>query len=135
VKSILVTPRPDLQVKSVSLKGLQPVTVPLGGVISVEVIVENKGPGPAGQSALRLFLIDPLGVSKDLKGHPSVSALETTDSTAVKGTVKVFADTKLGTYTLRACADYSEIVPEIDEDNNCTMATGTIQVTAAVPVP
>ena len=27
------------------------------------------------------------------------------------------------------------LVPEIDEENNCAMATGTIEVTAAVPVP
>jgi hypothetical protein len=85
---------------------------------------------------LRLFLIDPLGVSKDLKGHPSVSALDTTKSTAVKGTVKVFMDTKLGkNYTLRACADYAEVVAETAEDNNCAEVTGTIEVTAPVPVP
>ena len=45
-------------------------------------------------------------------------------------------DTKLGKgYTLRACADYAEVVAEIAEDNNCGMATGTIEVTAAAPVP
>jgi hypothetical protein len=130
-----VTQRPDLVVTSVTLKDPQPVTVPLIGVISVEVVIQNLAPGPAGQSALRLFLIDSLGVSKDLKGHPSVSALDTTESTAVKGTVRVFADTKLGTYTLRACADYAEVVAEIAEDNNCAMATGTIKVTPAVPAP
>jgi subtilase family serine protease len=135
-KSILVTERPDLVITSVALKDPQPVTVPLGGVISVEVVIQNQGPGPAGKSALRLFLIDPAGVSKDLKGHPSVSALATTKSTAVKGTVKVFMDTKLGkNYTLRACADYAEVVAEIDETNNCAEATGTIEVTAPVPVP
>ncbi len=133
VKSILVTQRPDLVVTSVALKDPQPVTVAVGGVIWVEVVIQNLSRGPAGQSALRLFLIDSLGVSKDLKGHPSVSALDTTESTAVKGTVRVFADTKLGTYTLRACADYADVA-EIAADNNCAMATGTIKVTAAVPV-
>jgi subtilase family serine protease len=137
VKSILVTPRPDLQITSVALKDLQPVKVGLNGVISVEVVIQNLGPGPAGESALRLFLVDPAGVSKDLKGHPSVSALATTKSATVKGTVKVFRDTKLGkNYTLRACADYAEVVAEIDETNNCAEAKGTIEVTPeVVPVP
>ena len=53
----------------------------------------------------------------------------------MKGTVKVFADTKLGAYTLRACADYGEVVAEIDEENNCATGTETIKVRAAVPVP
>lgn len=96
--------------------------------------------GPSGKSIAECEhgvpqRIDALGVSKDLKGHPSVSALDTTKSTAVKGTVKVFRDTKLGTYTLRACADYAEVVAEIAEDNDCAMATGTIKVTPAVTVP
>ena len=69
-KSILVTERPDLVVKSVALKDPQPIRVGLNGVISVEVVIQNLGPGPAGESALRLFLIDPAGVSKDLKGPP-----------------------------------------------------------------
>ena len=134
VKSILVTQRPDLVVTSVALKDLQPTKVPLGGEISVEITVENQGPGPAGESAFRLFLIDTVtGVSKDLKGHPSVSGLDPTKSKVVKGTVTVFADTKLGIYTLRACADYGEVVAEIDEENNCVTGTETIKVKAAVP--
>ena len=136
VKAIRVTPRPDLVVTSVALKDPQPVTVALGGVISVEVVVANQGPGPAAESQLRLFLIDSVaGTSKDLKGHPSVSALDPTKSKAVKGAVKVFSDTKLGTYTLRACADYGEVVAEIEEENNCAMATGTIKVTPVPPAP
>jgi subtilase family serine protease len=135
-KSILVTQRPDLVVNSVALKDAQP-SVGLNGAISVEVVVQNLGPGPAGESALRLFLIDPAGVSKDLKGHPSVPALATTKSTTVKGSVKVFRDTKLGKgYTLRACVDYAEVVVEIDENNNCADGKETIEVTPEViPVP
>ena len=136
VKSILVTERPDLMITSVVLKDLQPIRVGLNGVISVEVVVQNLGPGPAGDSALRLFLIDPAGVSKVLKGHPSVSGLATTKSKTVKGTVKVFRDTKLGKgYTLRACADYAEVLAEIDETNNCAEAKGTIEVIPEVIVP
>ena len=136
LKAIRVTERPDLVVTSIVLKDLQPTKVPLGGSISVEITVENQGPGPAGESAFRVFLIDTVtGVSKDLKGHPSVSGLDPTKSKVVKGTVKVFADTKLGTYTLRACADYGETVGEIDEENNCATGTETIKVKAAVPLP
>ena len=136
LKAILVTERPDLVVTSVVLKALQPTRVPLGGEISVEITVENQGPGPAGESAFRVFLIDTVtGVSKDLKGHPSAYGLDPTKSKVVKGTVKVFADTKLGLYTLRACADYGEIVAEIDEENNCAMGTETIRIRPAVPVP
>jgi subtilase family serine protease len=135
-KSILVTERPDLVVKSVALTDAQSIKVGLNGVISVEVVIQNLGPGPAGESALRLFLIDPAGVSKDLKGHPSVSDLATTKSAKVKGTVKVFRDTKLGkNYTLRACVDYLEVVAETDETNNCAEATGTIEVIPEVIVP
>src|SRR4029079_4742557 len=47
-KSILVTERPDLVVKSVVLQDLQPTKVPLGGAISVVITVENQGPGPSG---------------------------------------------------------------------------------------
>jgi subtilase family serine protease len=136
LKAIRVTERPDLVVTSIVLKDLQPTKVPLGGEISVVITVENQGPGPAGESAFRLFLIDTVtGVSKDLKGHPSVSELDPTKSKVVKGTVTVFADTKLGPYTLRACADYKEVVAEIDEDNNCATGTETIKVKAAVPPP
>ena len=136
LKSIRVTERPDLVVTSVALKDLQPTKVPLGGQISVEITVQNLGPGPAGESAFRVFLIDTVtGVSKDLKGHPSVSALDPTKSKVVKGTVTVFSDTKLGNYTLRACADYGEVVAEIDEENNCATAKDTIKVMPEVPVP
>jgi subtilase family serine protease len=135
-KSILVTLRPDLVVTSVALKDSQDIRVGLNGVISVEVVVQNLGEGPAGESALRLFLIDPNGVSKDLKGHPSVSDLATTKSTKVRGTVKVFRDTKLGkNYTLRACVDYLEVVAETDETNNCAEGRGTIEVIPEVIVP
>ena len=131
-----MTERPDLLVTSVVLKDLQPTKVSLGGEISVQITVENQGPGPAGESAFRVFLIDTVtGVSKDLKGHPSVSGLDPTKSKVVKGTVKVFADTKLGNYRLRACADYGETVGEIDEENNCATGTETIKIKAAVPVP
>jgi subtilase family serine protease len=136
LKTMRVTERPDLVVTSIVLKDLQPTKVPLGGEIGVEITVQNLGPGPAGESAFRVFLIDTVtGVSKDLKGHPSVSGLDPTKSKVVKGTVKVFADTKLGLYTLRACADYGETVAEIDEENNCATGTETIRVKAAVPVP
>ena len=131
-----MTERPDLVVTAVALKDLQPTKVPLGGQISVEITVQNLGPGPAGESAFRVFLIDTVtGVSKDLKGHPSVSTLDPTKSKVVKGTLKVFSDTKLGTYTLRACADYGEVVAEIDEENNCAMGKDTIKIKAAVPAP
>ena len=65
-----------------------------------------------------------------------MSELATTKSKTVKGTVKVFRDTKLGKgYTLRACADYAEVVAEIDETNNCAEARGTIEVIPEVIVP
>ena len=51
----------------------------------------------------------------------------------MKGTVKVFADTKLGAYRLRACADYGETVGEIDEENNCATGTETIKVQGCRP--
>ncbi len=136
LKAIRVTERPDLVVTSVVLRDLQPTKVSLGGQISVEITVQNQGPGPAGESAFRVFLIDTItGVSKDLKGHPSVSTLDPTKSKVVKGTLTVFSDTKLGNYTLRACADYGEIVAEIDEENNCAMGRDTIKIKPATPVP
>jgi len=136
VKTINITERPDLVVTSVALADLQPTSVPLGGAIAVKFTVQNVGPGPAAESQMRLFLIDvKTGVSKDLKGHPSVSELAPTSSRTVKGTLKVFPDTKLGSYQIKACADYNELVAEIDEDNNCAMGTDTITVTPAVPVP
>ena len=67
-----------------------------------------------------------------------MSALATTKSTPVKGSVKVFRDTKLGKgYTMRACVDHAEVVAEIDETDNCAEATGTIEVTpeGIVPAP
>ena len=66
--------------------------------------------------------------SGGLKRHPSLSGLDPTKSKFVNGTVTVFADTKLGTYTLRACADYKETVAEIDETNNCATGIETIKV-------
>ena len=136
VKTIAITERPDLIVTQVTLTDPQPISVPIGGTISVQFTVQNVGPGPAASSQMRIFLIDTkTGVSKDLKGHPSVDELAPTKSRNVNGTVKVFSDTKVGTYQIKACADYNEQVPEIDEDNNCEMAKGTLTVTPAVPVP
>src|SRR5262245_56139355 len=134
IKTIVITERPDLVVTSVALADLQPTHVPIGGTIAVEFTVQNLGPGPSAKSQMRIFLIDAkTGVSKDLKGHPSVSELAPAESRTGKGSVKIFADTKLGTYQIKACADYNEQVPEIDEDNNCLMGTDTITVTPAVP--
>jgi subtilase family serine protease len=125
---IHVTSRPDLVVTSVTVGGV-PLTVALGGSLRITTVVKNQGGGSAGQSNIRFFLIDTVtGISKDLKGTPSVPALASGASSTTNATVTVFTDTLPGTYTVRACADYQEVVSETDENNNCTMGAGTVTV-------
>ena len=129
VKTINVTVRPDLVVTAAAIASPTPEIVPLGTLITVEFEVTNKGEGPAAESAMRFFLVDTTtGVTKDLKGHPTVGDLASGKFSSRKSTVKVFTDTLPGTYGLKACADYNELVAETDEENNCLMAKETIVV-------
>lgn len=130
--TIRVLERPDLVMTKIKVPDA-PLTVPLGGSITVKTFVENQGPGPAPSSKLRIFLVDPITkLSKDLKGHPEVPAIASGSQNTMLGTVTVFLDTLPGTYNIRACADYDEAVPEMNEDNNCALSGsgGTVTITA-----
>lgn len=104
---------PDLTVTSVSAT---PTTVTIGNTISVSSTVQNSGPGAAGSSSLGYYLVRN-GTSYFL-GAVAIPALDPGQSFLVNPVFTV-PSIPTGSYTLKACADYSNLVQETFEDNNC----------------
>jgi hypothetical protein len=102
----------------------------------LRVVVQNAGVGDAAASTITFALVNAAGTVRSLTGTQAVPVLAGGSSAATQTTVTVPSDIPFATdYTLRACADYEEIVAEVDEENNCAMAIGRIRVRPAVPAP
>jgi subtilase family serine protease len=126
--AIQVTPRPDLVVTSVSVQNA-PVTVAPGGAVTLTTVLANQGQGDADSSTTKFLLVDTTsGATKNLKGTQVVGVVPTGQSVSVDTTVNVYSDTLLGTYTVQACADYLDAVPEESDANNCASSSGTVNV-------
>lgn len=92
--------------------------------------VQNIGPVGAPASIVGFTLVstvDPL-IRFDLRGAQDVPALASTAIFNGSGTVTVRSETLPGSYRVQACADYKKAVLESDEDGNCALSTGAVQV-------
>jgi subtilase family serine protease len=117
--------KPDLVVNSLESP---PGDALPGDSFAVTVGVKNQGPGSAGASVTKFFLVPPIGPKKNLKGTQSVGALGLGLSEASLTTLEIYSDTIPDTYSLQACADGAGTVGEVNESNNCLTASGKVIV-------
>src|SRR5439155_59679 len=110
-----------------------PATVLDGGSFSVTDTVQNIGSATAAASTTRYFLSTTSSKSgaRLLTGSRAVPSLAPSATSSGTVTVTVSAGTAGGTYFLLACGDYTLVVPETNESNNCK-ASAT-QVTVSGP--
>ena len=122
----LAQAKPDLVVNSLVPP---PGSALPGESFVVTVGVKNQGPGLAGPSVTKFYLVPTVGLKKNLKGTQSVGALVSGASEAAPATLEIYSDTVPGTYSFQACADGGGTVGEgVNESNNCLTASGTIIV-------
>ena len=82
-------------------------------------------------STVKYYLVSTADQSRiDLKGTQAVPSLGKGQIFSDTQEVEVRAETLPGSYWLQACADSGKVVPEPNEEDNCLMSTGTVQVTA-----
>jgi subtilase family serine protease len=127
--TVRVTPRPDLVVTSVTVRGA-PLTVDPKAILSITAVLENRGLADAATSGLKFVLVDSSGApTKHLTGKLSAPVLLAGTTVTVQGRAKVVAAAPPGVYRVQACADSGKKVDESDENNNCVTAPGTVTVT------
>lgn len=135
---ILVNGLPDYVVTSIAVTNA-PLQVKRGATVTVSATVKNQGIGNATKdSVLKFFLVSTAanGPTKNLNGTRSITKLDVGKSASVSNAIlTVFLDTPLGTYTVQACADATNVLAEsltgpqgTAETNNCTSTTATVQV-------
>jgi subtilase family serine protease len=126
---ITVLPVPDLVVTQV---GNPPATVLPGAGFPVTETVQNIGPVGALASKVKFSLVPTVvgGLPFDLNGSQTVPALTSNAIFNGSGTVTVRTETLPGSYRLQACADAGPGVLAGDEDNDCALSTGVVQVGA-----
>lgn len=120
--------RPDLVVKS--LRGV-PDALGRGESFEVRVKVRNAGNRKAGRSVARFYLSpnpQRSGKVTRLGGKLKVKPLRPGDSFKDKVNLTVPPSTPLGSLYLVACADDTRKVRESDENNNCRVSRGTVEI-------
>src|SRR2546430_841308 len=118
---------PDLTETSVTNP---PATVLDGGSFSVTDTVQNIGSAAAAASTTRYYLSTTTSKSgaRLLTGSRAVPSLASSATSSGTVTVTVSAGTPGGTYVLLACADYTLVVPETNESNNCKASASQVTV-------
>src|SRR5438128_1651883 len=98
-----------------------PATSLDGSSFSVTDSVQNIGSAAAAASTTRFFLAAAASRGGARLGAQSCALPFLASSATSSGTVTVTvsAGTAGGTYFLLACADYTLVVPETNESNNC----------------
>jgi subtilase family serine protease len=120
---------PDLSESSVT----DPPSMILdGGTFSVTDTVGNNGSAAAAASTTRYYLsVSGLkNGARQLNGSRAVALLAPGATSTGSVTVNVSPGTASGTYFLLACADDKLVVPETNENNNCTSSTNQVTVSA-----
>jgi hypothetical protein len=123
-------PSPDLI--ETSITGV-PAEAVLKGKFTVTDTAQNTGSGLAVASTTRYLLsVDDVRGPGDklLGGVRKVPLLGPGATSTGPGKLTVPASAKIGTYHVLACADYTTVVDEGDETNNCVASTSTIQIKA-----
>jgi len=118
---------PDLVITA-SLATQSSVTI--GGAISITATVQNIGQGEAGSSNVGFYLVGN-GTSYFL-GNATVPNLDPGQIFPVSATFTV-PTIPTGNYTLKACADNTNLVTETNDDNNCFSASTNISVCSVQP--
>ena len=138
VGKIQVNGLPDYVVTSVAVTGA-PLQVKRGATLKVSATVTNQGIGDATKdSVLKFVLVSTAanGPTKNLNTTRTITKLVKGTSASVSDVIQtVLPDTPLGTYTVQACADATNVLREsltgpqgTAETNNCTSTTATVQV-------
>src|SRR5947207_5047764 len=109
-----------------------PATVLDGSSFSISDTVQNIGSAAAAASTTRYYLSTTTSKSgaRLLTGSRAVPSLAPSASSSGTVTVTVSAGTAGGTYFLLACADYTLVVPEPNEPNNCKASATQVTVRA-----
>ena len=110
---------PDLRVVSMQVP---PPSVSAGGTLDVADTTKNTGEGAAPISVTRYYLSQDTAKGSDdvaLTPDRAVPALAAGSQSWGAITVTIPGSAPSGTYYLLACADDADLIPEIDEGNNC----------------
>jgi subtilase family serine protease len=101
------------------------------------VTVRNNGllDAPASTLKLRLVSTGATPLQTGLTGDAAVPPIPTAAKVIVRVASVVDDDTEPGTYFVQACTDYSNVVAESSEKNNCTLGTETVTVTGLALSP
>src|SRR5438132_1502722 len=113
---------PDLTETSVTNP---PATVLDGSSFSVTDTVQNSGSAAAPASTTPNYLSTTTSKSgaRLLSGSRAVPSLAASATSSGIVTLTVTAGTEGGTYFLLSCADYTLVVSETNESNNCNAST------------
>ena len=109
-----------------------PSTIVDGGSFPVTDTVQNNGTAAAAASTTRYYLsiTGTKSGARQMNGSRAVPPLAPGASSTGSVNVSVSAGTASGTYSLLVCADDTFVVPESNENNNCTEATNEVTVSA-----
>ena len=101
-----------------------------GASIAVSDTATNQGGGDAGASLTQYYLgpFTTKNAARLLSGNRPVPALAAGNSSQGSVTVTVPTGIPAGNYYLLACADDTGVVPETNENNNCTASATKVQV-------
>jgi hypothetical protein len=129
---ITVSEAPDLVVSQV---GNPPASTLPGKSFSMTYTVKNVGPIAATlPSRVKFSLVSTADATIvfAMSGSQDVPPLGVGPSAIFNGTgsVTVRPETLPGSYRVQGCADSGKVVFENDEDDNCALSTGVVQVTA-----
>ncbi|HWJ82861.1 MAG TPA: CARDB domain-containing protein [Nocardioides sp.] len=140
------TAKPDLRVKSAKVDR---ATITEGATLKIAHVVQNQGKAPAKASVTRFYLTTDVAASLAarkssrtnprssltdvlLSGEASVGAIKPGRTASVQQVeVTVPVGTPPADYKVLACTDDLGAVKESDEADNCTPATGELEVEAA----
>ena len=107
---------PDLIVTNATVPSLGTI----GSPISVSTTVANQGTGAADTSKVGIYLYNTAKETSYFLGDRTVAQLAAGASDSGSITVTI-PTVPTGNYYLKACADYTNLVVEGNETNNCTL--------------
>jgi subtilase family serine protease len=121
----------DLRVKKVTFG---PFDVDAGESILVTDVVRNNGVDGVGAFRVGIYLSEDQDVDPSdlLLGFRTLPGLDPNSEDTGGGELTIPIQTPSGTYWVGAIADDLGAVTEYDEDNNVTVATGSLDVSAAL---